>query len=279
MSQTAKVLSYGARGVLMGALVGAAASWFLACSSGGSSSTLGSPGPDGGGCAFADQWWANPAPRGQAGSVQFWFGSNGCFDIKSCTIGDNAGLYCNETYGTWTPQSGCGTVDTISCNTAMDTLTISQTAQGLAIVDQHNMGNNDSYTPAGTTAPARCGLAGPLGAPAWSGTETVKFVCGTQTRTSKDSVSGLSFQQTDAGFSFTDNQGCMLDFAETAGMATLAAPATCNIMTDAGTATTLTVSSATLTICDGHDLTGTLDGTLTEGTTQCQFTATLTLHR
>jgi hypothetical protein len=159
----------------------------------------------------------------------------------------------------------------------MDTLTITQSGQGLAIVDQRNTGNNDSYAPAGTTAPARCALTGVLGPP-WSGTETVNVACGTQMRGSIDAVSGLSFQQTDAGFSLTENQGCTLDFAEAAGMATLAAPVTCDLMTDAGTAT-LAVSSATLTICNGDGLTGTLDGTLTEGTVQCKFTATLALHR
>jgi hypothetical protein len=276
MRSTAKVLGYG-RGVLSTAFVVAVAGHLLACSSGGGTGSTGSDGGDGAGCAFVDQLWTNGVPLG-LGSMQYWFGSNGCFDSKYCGMDNGGNTYCEETTGTWT-QTGCSTVETVPCNGAMDTITIQGPgAQGLMIVDSAQSNNSGSYMPGGTTAPAACALTGVFGAPAWSGTETVKSTCGTKMHTSMQSVSDLSFQQTTSGFSFTDNQGCTLDFVQSAGMATLAAPVTCDLMTDAGTAS-LAVSSATLNTCGGHTLSGTLDGTETEGTTQCQFTATLTLHR
>jgi hypothetical protein len=134
--------------------------------------------------------------------------------------------------------------------------------------------DNISFGADGMTSPPSCNGAGApafVGTPAWSGTETVTLSCGdggTATRSAMTSVSGIVFQPTDAGVTVADKDGCIYDFAVCNDQATLTAPVTCNISTDAGVLTEQ-VSTGTLTTKDGHTLGGQLRGTVTEGAIDC----------
>jgi hypothetical protein len=142
-----------------------------------------------------------------------------------------------------------------------------------AIADSGGSADSGSTSPSSDSGMDDAGLGNFLG-PAWTGTEHVTLSCadaGTHAATGSDSV---VFQPTAAGFTLTDKNGCVFDFAASGATATLTnAPVSCMATTDAGTQF-FQFTSVTLTSNDGHQMTLDGKGTISEQSLSCSFVET-----
>jgi hypothetical protein len=264
-----------------------------ACSSSTGHGMSPSTSPDGGGpgatnvqCAYVDQTLKSGLIACPTGSnlctIEYVFGSNGCYSSFICEQDLSSGsTSCTAGQGSFS-TTDCGNVTLTGCGTTSSSMSAisGPGSDGSFTLD------NISYGVGGKASPPACSGAGSpafVGTPSWSGTESVALFCedggtGTATRSTMSSLSGLVFQPTDTGISATDNDGCTYKFDVCEDKAKLTAPVTCTISTDSGVVTEQ-LSTGTLTTKDGHMLTGSLRGTVTEGSLSCGLVFGFTLTR
>ncbi len=147
-----------------------------------------------------------------------------------------------------------------------------------AIADSGGTSSSGSSSGSGLGDAGSSGVSNFEGA-TWTGTLTATLSCGdagTATSTSSETV---TFVPTATGFSYTDKNGCTLDFTVSGSTATLSnAPVTCSVSTDAGSSE-VQYTSATLTSADGHNLTVDTQGNVNSGSLSCSIAESGSLSR
>ena len=116
--------------------------------------------------------------------------------------------------------------------------------------------------------------------PTWSGSETISVNC-SGTVTNNNIVGKWSLQASGtSGLTYSSTSGCTYDFAVVGDTATLTnAPVVCSGTSATGAAVISTYEHYTLTTSDGVHLTGSNDGTLASGGTNCTFNHTISATR
>jgi len=127
---------------------------------------------------------------------------------------------------------------------------------------------SSSGTGSGTGDAGSGGLSNFEGA-AWTGTLTETVSCGDAGTSTGAPSESFDLVPTASGFSFTDKNGCTLDFTVSGSTATLSnAPVVCSVSTDAGSIREQ-FTSVTLTSTDGHHLSVDVQGSVTSTARSC----------